>query len=684
MTFRFSRLSIRTQLILLVVIALVPAFAAFLKDLLDERQAARAAVQAQLKVHAEIVATRLGAYFNRNDAVLGRLAQRPQVRLLDARHCDPILREYVSLHPEFTNVVVRDLAGANECSVFANTVPQAKALTLPWFARALQSNEVLVSDGFVGPQSGRWVAVMSHPVRDDAGKPTGLLLLPTDLLQLNREMMASAPPGVTFTVTDLSRKIVLRSADPEQWIGQPPPAISSATQGQAQGYAAGGGVDGVRRLFAFTQVPKVGWRVVAGMREDEAFAAVNAVFRRGVLIGSGILLLACALAWWMARAMVRPIESLARTVERLVEGDSTVRAPLVHGPAEVEAVTLGLNRMLHKSEQRHRALLDTVMDGFWLADTQGRLLEVNDTYCRMSGYAEDELLRMCIADLEAVETPERAAAHLQEVMAQGEDRFETAHRRKDGSVFAVEVSVQFRSLEGGRLVVFVQDISKRKRAEEELRSSLLEKVALLKEVHHRVKNNLQVITSLLRLETGRSVVPDTRAVLADMQGRIRSMALLHESLYRSGTYAAVDLGAYLRQLATQAFRTQLTQHGAVRLELDLASVKVGMDQATPCGLLVNELISNCLKHGFPDARGGEVRVELHALDGGPQVRLRVSDTGVGLPANFEQLRGSSLGLQVVADLTGQLDGTLAIEPGPGAAFVVTFRADEPKPPVQDA
>jgi PAS domain S-box-containing protein len=219
---------------------------------------------------------------------------------------------------------------------------------------------------------------------------------------------------------------------------------------------------------------------------------------------------------------------------------------------------------------------------------------------------------------------------------------------------------------------FISDITERKKADDRIRESLREKEALLREVHHRVKNNLQVVTSLLRLEAGRSTQTDTKAVLKEMQGRIHAMALLHEKLYRSGTFAAVDLGVYLKQLATQAFRALLTDPGAVRLSLDLAAVQVEMDQAMPCGLLVNELISNCLKHGFPAGRTGEVRIELKPVDGGSQLCLRVSDTGVGLPADFDSKRGHSLGLQLVSDLTRQIDGTLAVGPGPGAVFTVTF------------
>lgn len=226
------------------------------------------------------------------------------------------------------------------------------------------------------------------------------------------------------------------------------------------------------------------------------------------------------------------------------------------------------------------------------------------------------------------------------------------------------------------VISIVRDVTSHWQAEQALQASLREKVALLNEVHHRVKNNLQVITSLLRLEAGRTKQQETKAVLIDMKDRIRSMALLHEALYRSGVFAAVDLGAYLTQLATQAFRTLTVLPGAIRLNLALDSVNIGMDQATPCGLLVNELISNCLKHAFADGRNGEVRVGLHTTTLPGQLELTVGDTGVGLPADFATLSKSSLGLQLVSDLVRQLGGTLEIGQEAGTRFTIHFMLDE--------
>ena len=204
-----------------------------------------------------------------------------------------------------------------------------------------------------------------------------------------------------------------------------------------------------------------------------------------------------------------------------------------------------------------------------------------------------------------------------------------------------------------------------------LSHSLLEKDALLREVHHRVKNNLQVITSMLRLESGRSEHPASRSVLQDMQDRVRSMALLHETIYRVGTFSAIDLGDYLRQVATQALRALQSGTEGIQLRLNLGHLMAGLDQATPCGLLVNELLSNCFKHGFPAGQGDEVWVSLQPLDADYQWRLQVRDSGVGLPPDFAARRQSGLGLKLVDGLADQIGGRLEI--GPGATFTVVFR-----------
>jgi two-component sensor histidine kinase len=215
-----------------------------------------------------------------------------------------------------------------------------------------------------------------------------------------------------------------------------------------------------------------------------------------------------------------------------------------------------------------------------------------------------------------------------------------------------------------------QDVTARKCVDTELLNALNEKTALLKEVHHRVKNNLQVITSLLSLESVRSPELATKNVLKDMKDRIRSMALLHETLYRTGIFASVELGDYLKQLATQVFRANATSAIPVSLTCEFEPLSLEMDQALPCGLIINELISNSLKHGFTLGSKGHINVTLKVIN--CMVQLTVSDTGVGLAQDFELQKAASLGLHLVSDLAKQLGGKLEIQTGQGAVFTVSF------------
>ena len=155
------------------------------------------------------------------------------------------------------------------------------------------------------------------------------------------------------------------------------------------------------------------------------------------------------------------------------------------------------------------------------------------------------------------------------------------------------------------------------------------------------------------------------------------MALLHESLYRSGSLASVDLGDYVKNLANQTFGSLIGQTHKIRLQVDVDSVQVAMDQALPCGLIINELMANAIKHAFPENKSGEIRVQLKPVEGGPQFRLSVSDTGVGLPANFKERSEKSLGVNLFRDLARQLEGEWEVGPGSAAHFAVVFKPEIP-------
>jgi two-component sensor histidine kinase len=217
-----------------------------------------------------------------------------------------------------------------------------------------------------------------------------------------------------------------------------------------------------------------------------------------------------------------------------------------------------------------------------------------------------------------------------------------------------------------------REISERVQAEKQLQASLREKEVMLKEIHHRVKNNLQVITSLLKLQSRYVEDQEALKVFRESQSRVRSMALVHERLYQSDNLARIDFAEYTRDLTSVLSGTYSANPETVSIRIRADEVLLGIDAAVPCGLILNELVSNALKHAFPNGQTGEIWVEL-AAGQDQQVSLRVSDDGIGLPEMLDWQNTDSLGLQLVNSLVNQLEGVIELDnSNGGTAFDITF------------
>jgi two-component sensor histidine kinase len=213
--------------------------------------------------------------------------------------------------------------------------------------------------------------------------------------------------------------------------------------------------------------------------------------------------------------------------------------------------------------------------------------------------------------------------------------------------------------------------STRDHALETLKAALRERELFLQEANHRIKNNLQVIASLLSLQASYISDPKIREMFRDSQERVQSMALIHEALYRSEHAGAIDFSIYVRDLADQLISSYDVQSGRVALQLHLNNVLLDVNKAIPCGLILNELISNALKHAFPGGRTGMIRVEMDA-SASRQVTIIVRDDGVGVPVDLDHRDAQTLGLQLVYTLIEQLEGTIELERREGTTFTLTF------------
>jgi len=417
---------------------------------------------------------------------------------------------------------------------------------------------------------------------------------------------------------------------------------------------------------------------------------VASLFTRGqsiIAVATVLGILGClGIGIYLIRAVTRPLAELTEAVREL-DSEGLRRGVPVDRDDEFGSLAQALNRMSDSISRRtvSRTYLNNILDSMaemlFVTDGEGLIRRVNRAAQHQLGYPASTLEGMTMDRL-LVDGP--LFSHDERITFQRQgfvDHAERSLRTQDGDTLPVlfsrsRVTDETGSAQG--IVCVAQDITERKRAEERIRASLREKEVLLREIHHRVKNNLQVISSLLHLQSKHVEDDDARALFAESQSRIRSMALIHERLYQSDDLAQVDFAAYLEGLTEHLFRSYNVRSDTVTLQLDTDAGPLSVDRAIPCGLIVNELVSNAIKHAFPDDRAGTIRVAYMQND--REARLVVADDGVGAPEDFDAEQSDSLGLRLVRGLVQQLNGALTL-PSPSRSRAQNrLLPHEPLPP----
>jgi PAS domain S-box-containing protein len=317
---------------------------------------------------------------------------------------------------------------------------------------------------------------------------------------------------------------------------------------------------------------------------------------------------------------------------------------------------------LRESEDRYRDLVEHSQDLICTHDLEGRILSANQAVAELLGYdPKDYIGKKNVRDILVPEVHDQFDEYLATIKRDGVAdglmlvQTSTGERR----IWEYHNTLRTEGIAAPIVRGMARDITDRKRAEEQLKASLREKEVLLKEIHHRVKNNLQIISSLLYLQAEEATEERSHQMFQESQDRIRAMALIHEQMYHSKDLVEVDFAGYIHNLATHLFRSYGVNSNAIALRVSVADVSVGLDTAIPCGLIVNELVSNCLKHAFPGGRTGDIYIELRAGSEG-QIRLSVSDNGIGFPPGVDFRNSSSLGLKLVNALVTQLKGRITL------------------------
>ena len=336
---------------------------------------------------------------------------------------------------------------------------------------------------------------------------------------------------------------------------------------------------------------------------------------------------------------------------------------------------------VNRLQEQYRVVTEALNDAVFTLDAEARFAFGNAAGERLTGYRLDELLGRPFTDLVAPENLPELIERFRRALA-GEvisPHVRTEMIRKDGGRVPIELSMANLILDGhiiGRVGV-ARDITDRQLAEEQVRISLQKKEVLLKELHYRVKNNLQIISSLLNLQSQSLSGPHALQMLIDSQNRLKSMALIHDILFRSRDLGRIDFTEYIKTISVQVFRSYGSFLKKIALKIDANDIIFDVDTAITFGLIVTELVSNSLQHAFVDGREGSIYVKLFSDNNGI-LTLMVRDNSTGMTKHIDELHIDSLGLKLVVALTNQLAGAVEVDSCSGTASKITFAYDRRK------
>jgi PAS domain S-box-containing protein len=337
---------------------------------------------------------------------------------------------------------------------------------------------------------------------------------------------------------------------------------------------------------------------------------------------------------------------------------------------------INMEKALTESEEKYRTLFNSNPDYTFLMGPDGEIKDVNEATTKIIGFSKEEILGNTFADL-GIKLKWDVGPYMDKIASalQGKqvDPFETKIMDVNGDFHWLNIFNSIIKKEGSisYILIIARDITLEKRISEEIKDSLREKEVLLQEIHHRVKNNMQIISSLMSLQTKYVYDEVSLDVLKESQNRVKSMALVHEKLYRSEDLTHINIYNYIKNLVLDLFFSYGVLRDQIIPIIDIEEIKLNIETAVPCGLIINELVSNVLKHAFPNENSGKMWLSLHLIDN--QIELIVADNGLGLPADFNLDSSNSLGMQLVNSLVNQLDGSIEIERTKGTEFKIKFK-----------
>lgn len=457
---------------------------------------------------------------------------------------------------------------------------------------------------------------------------------------------------------------------------------------------------GIRVIGVSKYMEKMDWVVLAEKDVSEAFAPITHLRNYVIVVGAISIVIIVIVASFLATGITMPIKILTEGTRRISSGDLNYKIE-VKSRDEIGYLASSFNDMtskLKESETKLRVYADSLekmveektmeilkisraveqsSSTVMITNAKGTIEYVNPKFTQLTDYSCEEAVGQNVNILKSGKTPPKDYKELwQTILAGNEWRGEFCNKKKNGEFYWEFASISpIKNAEGviTHFIAVKEDITERKKTEKQIKAALKEKEILIREIYHRTKNNMQVVCSLLKLQSQYTKDEQVLKIFKEIGMRIKSMSLVHAKLYQSKDLSSINLKSYIEDLMNDLSIAYQINCNKISLKLFADDILVTIDNAVPCGLIINEIITNSMKYAFPEDRKGEIRIDL-CLTGNGEIELRIADNGIGMPKEFDFRNSNSLGLQLVNSLTEhQLEGEMEMYMDKGVEFQLKFK-----------
>lgn len=693
-------LTIRGGLVLLTLLAVLPALALQVYDgTLRRRHLVEDATQEALRAAGSMAQIQV-RITDSTRLLLSALALMPQVRHMDIAACTELFTSILNRNPMYLNILAIDKSG----DIFASGLPftRTNLSDRKHIREALATGTFSAGEYIVSRMAFEPTFPFAFPFRDDADAIAGELLASVKLTAYDALFdQLNLPAGSILSIMDhQGTRLHFRPKNDTNPPGRPirPQVWRIITQGGDTGLMPVRGSDGRNRYYAWSKVRLSPQQppymiFIVGLPESAVLQPARRALLQNLLLLAGVAGLALWVAWFVGGAVIaRRLDRIAEAADRIGQGDLTARTEVPYGDSGIGKVAKTLDATaklltahdnareralvaLRESQERMAQITATMADWIWEIDEEDRYTHASEQVEQALGFAPEELCGKRPYDFMEPDEADRTRTIFEAAKARRQPirDLEYWFLTKDGQKRCQRASGVARHDETGVYRGYrgvSKDVTERVQAQHAILESLRDKEVLLKEIHHRVKNNLQIISGLLYLQEEQVQDPTALEAFRVSRNRIASMALVHEKLYRSSNLARVCLGEYVRELLPRLFGEEDAGSPRIIHKLDLDDVRVPIEQAVPSGLIINELLTNAYKHGFAGRDDGVLTISVK--EDGDMIVVEVRDDGPGLPEGLDIAQTSSLGMQLVCNLARQLRGEITAQNDGGAVFTLRF------------